>query len=161
MEEPDLVSVYLKKKFGEVSAQVPKTPLLSDKHYLFLVIIQWDMSYPLKVSVKLILITRGKAAMRAASQGSAHHLSLQLNLCCQEQLAVLEGRDKKQVANASLQQWKNPQDPPQRKCCFKRTALDVALMSPKFTSPNHDRLVTYRDRVFVETPISRHLLGEN
>lgn len=63
MEEPDLMLEYLKKRFGEVSAQASKTPLLSGKHYLFPLIIHWEMSCLLKVSVKLILITRGKAAI--------------------------------------------------------------------------------------------------
>lgn len=99
MEEPGLVLVYPKKKFGEVSAPVSERPLLSDKHYLFPLIIHWEMSCPLKVSVKLILITRGKAAIPSCQpshllEDSAHRLSLQLNLCCQEQLAVFEERDK-------------------------------------------------------------------
>lgn len=63
MEEPDLVLVYLKRRFGEVSAQVSETPLLSGKHHLFPPIIHWEMSCPLKESGKLILITRGKAAV--------------------------------------------------------------------------------------------------
>lgn len=63
VEKPDLVLIYLKKRFGEVSAQVSETPLLSGKHYLFPLIIHWEMSCPLKASVKLILITRGKAAV--------------------------------------------------------------------------------------------------
>lgn len=56
---------------------------------------------PLKVSVNLILIIRGKPAIPSCQsshllEDSAHHLSLQLNLCCQEQLVAFEGRDKKE-----------------------------------------------------------------
>lgn len=109
----------------------------------------------MKVSVKLVLSMRGKPAIASCQpshllEASAHRLSLQLNLRCQEQLVAFEGREKKQEANASLQQWKDPQDPHQRKYCFKRTS--VALMSPKLTSPNHEGLMT----PFKRLPLLRH-----
>lgn len=84
--------------------QLLPVPLTNMRERVFI----FERFAPLKVSLKLILITRWKPAIPSCQpshllENSIHRLFLQPNPCCQEQLIASGGRDKKQETNASLQ----------------------------------------------------------